>query len=77
MTTTTPSGYQLDDRYAVEDGLVYLSGVQALVRLPLDIRRHDLREGRDTSVFISGYEGSKPRRVLVDESALPQLSDAI
>jgi S-DNA-T family DNA segregation ATPase FtsK/SpoIIIE len=27
--------------------------------------------------IISGYEGSKPRRVLVDESALPQLSDVI
>ena len=27
--------------------------------------------------IISGYEGSKPRRVLVDESSLPQLSDAI
>jgi S-DNA-T family DNA segregation ATPase FtsK/SpoIIIE len=27
--------------------------------------------------IISGYEGSKPRRVLVDESTLPQLSDAV
>jgi DNA segregation ATPase FtsK/SpoIIIE, S-DNA-T family len=27
--------------------------------------------------IISGYEGSKPRRVLVDESALPQLLDAV
>ncbi|HYX77357.1 MAG TPA: DNA translocase FtsK, partial [Gaiellaceae bacterium] len=27
--------------------------------------------------IISGYEGSKPRRVLVDESALPQLTDAV
>jgi DNA segregation ATPase FtsK/SpoIIIE, S-DNA-T family len=27
--------------------------------------------------IISGYEGSKPRRVLVDESSLPQLSDAL
>jgi DNA segregation ATPase FtsK/SpoIIIE, S-DNA-T family len=27
--------------------------------------------------IISGYEGSKPRRVLVDESSLPQLSDVI
>jgi S-DNA-T family DNA segregation ATPase FtsK/SpoIIIE len=27
--------------------------------------------------IISGYEGSKPRRVLVDESSLPQLSDAM
>jgi S-DNA-T family DNA segregation ATPase FtsK/SpoIIIE len=27
--------------------------------------------------IISGYEGSKPRRVLVDETSLPQLTDAI
>jgi S-DNA-T family DNA segregation ATPase FtsK/SpoIIIE len=27
--------------------------------------------------IISGYEGSKPRRVLVDESSLPQMSDAL
>ena len=27
--------------------------------------------------IISGYEGSKPSRVLVDESSLPQLSDAL
>ena len=27
--------------------------------------------------IISGYEGSKPRRVLVDESSLPQLSDVV
>jgi S-DNA-T family DNA segregation ATPase FtsK/SpoIIIE len=27
--------------------------------------------------IISGYEGSKPRRVLVDESSLPQLTDAV
>jgi S-DNA-T family DNA segregation ATPase FtsK/SpoIIIE len=27
--------------------------------------------------IISGYEGSKPRRVLVDETSLPQLTDAV
>jgi indolepyruvate ferredoxin oxidoreductase len=48
----------LDDRYTVEEGSIYLSGVQALVRLPLDIRRHDQRQGLDTRVFVSGYEGS-------------------
>jgi indolepyruvate ferredoxin oxidoreductase len=37
---------------------VHLTGVQALVRLPLDVRRADRREGRSTAVFISGYEGS-------------------
>jgi indolepyruvate ferredoxin oxidoreductase len=49
---------QLDDRYTVEEGSIYLSGVQALVRLPLDIHRHDRRRGLETAVFISGYEGS-------------------
>lgn len=48
----------LGDRYTVEDGPVYLSGLQALVRLPLDQRRLDLRRGLRTAGFISGYEGS-------------------
>ena len=48
----------LAERYTVERGTVYLSGLQALVRLPLDLRRHDVAAGRDTAAFISGYEGS-------------------
>lgn len=48
----------LDDRYTVLDGQVYMSGLQALVRLPLDIRRHDSRSGLNSAVFVSGYEGS-------------------
>ncbi len=48
----------LEERYDLEDGTVQLSGLQALVRLPLDQRRLDLRRGLDTSIFISGYEGS-------------------
>lgn len=53
-----PAQRSLNDRYEVEDGAIYLSGVQALVRLPLDIRRADERAGLDTAAFISGYEGS-------------------
>ncbi|WP_228389240.1 indolepyruvate ferredoxin oxidoreductase family protein [Cumulibacter manganitolerans] len=49
---------RLSDRYEVEDGTVYLSGVQALVRLPMDIRRADRRAGLNTAAFVSGYEGS-------------------
>ncbi|WP_405539360.1 indolepyruvate ferredoxin oxidoreductase family protein [Streptomyces sp. NBC_00075] len=49
---------RLDDRYVLEDGLIPLTGIQALARLPLDIRRADQRAGRDTAVFVSGYEGS-------------------
>ena len=48
----------LDERYLLEDGLVHLTGVQALARLPLDLLRADRRAGRGTAGFISGYEGS-------------------
>ncbi len=50
--------YRLEDRYQRERGRVYLTGVQALVRLPLMQRRRDLAEGLSTAGFISGYRGS-------------------
>lgn len=49
---------KLSDRYTVEDGTVFMSGLQALVRLPLDVARYDRREGRRTAGLVSGYEGS-------------------
>jgi len=48
----------LDDKYALESGRVYLSGVQALVRLPMMQRQRDLAAGLNTGGFISGYRGS-------------------
>lgn len=48
----------LDDKYARHDGKIYLSGVQALVRLPLVQRVRDLAAGLNTAGFISGYRGS-------------------
>jgi indolepyruvate ferredoxin oxidoreductase len=48
----------LSDRFSREDGLIHLTGIHALVRLPLDVRRADRRAGRSSAVFISGYEGS-------------------
>ncbi|MEU6037861.1 indolepyruvate ferredoxin oxidoreductase family protein [Actinomadura sp. NPDC047616] len=51
--------FTLEDRYLREDGEVYLTGVQALVRVLFDRVRHDRRSGgKTTSVFVSGYEGS-------------------
>lgn len=50
--------YQLGDRYDRDTGRVFLSGVQALVRLPLMQRRRDLAAGLNTAGFISGYRGS-------------------
>ena len=48
----------LDDRYLREEGLVYLSGMRALVRLPIDQSRRDRRAGLRIGTFISGYPGS-------------------
>ena len=48
----------LDDKYARLDGRIYLSGIQALVRLPLMQRVRDQAAGLNTAGFISGYRGS-------------------
>ena len=50
--------YELDDRYRRQSGRVYLTGVQALVRLPLMQRQRDEAAGLSTAGFISGYRGS-------------------
>src|SRR5579864_9010185 len=49
---------KLDDKYRSEEGQAYLTGIQALVRLPMDQMRRDRRAGLNTAAFISGYEGS-------------------
>jgi indolepyruvate ferredoxin oxidoreductase len=48
----------LDDKYRVEAKRIYLSGVQALVRLPMLQRERDRAAGLNTAGFISGYRGS-------------------
>ncbi len=50
--------YTLDDRYLREEGRVFLTGTQALVRIPLMQRRLDRAAGLNTAGFISGYRGS-------------------
>ena len=50
--------YQLVDRFRVEDGRVFLSGLQAVARLPVDQLRIDRRHGLNTAAFVSGYQGS-------------------
>ena len=50
--------YTLDHKYTRESGRIYLSGVQALVRLPLMQQMRDRAAGLDTAGFISGYRGS-------------------
>ena len=48
----------LDDKYALPTGRAFMSGVQALVRLPMLQRTRDAAAGLNTAGFISGYRGS-------------------
>ncbi|AEA58961.1 indolepyruvate ferredoxin oxidoreductase family protein [Burkholderia gladioli] len=48
----------LDDKYTLERGRAYMSGVQALVRLPMLQQERDRAAGLNTAGFISGYRGS-------------------
>ena len=48
----------LDDKYRLDAKRIYLSGVQALVRLPMLQRERDRAAGLNTAGFISGYRGS-------------------
>ena len=48
----------LDDKYTLDRGRAFMSGVQALVRLPMLQQQRDRAAGLDTAGFISGYRGS-------------------
>jgi hypothetical protein len=49
---------ELDDKYRLDADRVYLTGTQALVRLPMMQRERDRAAGLNTAGFISGYRGS-------------------
>ena len=61
-----PRPYELADRFRLEDGTVFLSGVQAVARLAADQLRLDRRLGLTTAAFASGYQGS-PVGTLTEE----------
>src|SRR5215472_9362050 len=48
----------LDDKFLLERGRVFITGVQALVRVLIDRKRLDSRAGLNTAGFLSGYRGS-------------------
>ena len=48
----------LDDKYSLDYGRAFMSGVQALVKLPMLQRLRDAQVGKNTAGFISGYRGS-------------------
>jgi indolepyruvate ferredoxin oxidoreductase len=68
--------YELADRYLRTEGTVFLTGIQALARIPIEQLRRDRAAGLNTAAFLSGYPGSplggfdlevaRARRVVAD-----------
>ena len=50
--------YRLSSRYTDDSGTVFMTGLQALARLPIEQLRADRLAGLRTAAFISGYPGS-------------------
>ena len=53
-----PTSVSLDDKYVRDDVPVYLTGTQALVRLPMLQRQRDRAAGLNTAGYVTGYRGS-------------------
>jgi indolepyruvate ferredoxin oxidoreductase len=49
---------KLDESYERNDGVVFMTGLQAIVRLLLEQHRRDVQAGLNTAGFVSGYRGS-------------------
>ncbi len=56
--TLTLAEAALDDKYRLERGRIFVTGVQALVRLPMLQHERDRAAGLNTAGFVSGYRGS-------------------
>lgn len=50
--------YRLADRYTRDEGTVFMTGIQALARLPIEQLRVDRANGLRTAAFAAGYPGS-------------------
>jgi len=73
-TSGVDYSFALDDRYTKPDGIVYLTGMQALVRLLIEQIDLDRRQGLRTRGYVSGYRGSP---VGAFDSAIWQAGEAI
>ena len=48
----------LEDKYLLKSGQIFVTGIQALVRLPMMQRDADRRSGLRTAGYVTGYRGS-------------------
>ena len=65
-TILTNPDVKLDDKYRKQQGWIFVSGTQALARLPIQQRLRDAAEGKNTGGYVSGYRGSPLGRYDMD-----------
>jgi indolepyruvate ferredoxin oxidoreductase len=58
----------LDDKWTLERGKAFMTGTQALIRLPMIQRERDLKAGLNTAGYITGYRGSPVTQI--DQTAM-------
>src|SRR3982074_3109936 len=58
VASAGPREVKLDDRYVLDARTVFMTGVQALVRLPIEQAKRDREAGLRIGTLISGYPGS-------------------
>ena len=58
----------LDDKWTLERGRAFMTGTQALIRLPMLQRERDVKAGLNTAGYITGYRGSPVTSV--DQTAM-------
>ena len=58
LTEPNTDEFSLQQRYEAAPKQILVTGIQALVRLPIDLMRADRAKGWKTAAFISGYQGS-------------------
>ena len=65
---------RLTDKYALDTTRAYMTGIEALVRLPILQHQRDQQRGLNTAGFVSGYRGSPGQRRPgpVERGALPE-----
>ncbi|HWJ93438.1 MAG TPA: indolepyruvate ferredoxin oxidoreductase family protein [Telluria sp.] len=63
-----PHEITLDDKWTLERGRAFMTGTQALIRLPMLQRERDLKAGLNTAGYITGYRGSPVTQI--DQTAM-------
>ena len=58
MSIAESKSYSINDRYVKDSGKVFLTGVQAIARLPIQQLRADRNQNLKTASLLAGYPGS-------------------